>query len=406
MSTEAEAGASALRIPDRFPLLFTCGPLQTATSVKQAMIVDYSSRDDAFVACVAEVRAAMLRVAGVAEPQWACVPMQGPGTMGLEASALTVTQRGGRYLVVNTGKYAERQADMAKHLGFAVATFDVPETQPISVAAFEAFLAANAATPFDTVGFVHHETSTGMINPVAEMFRAVRSHMPQCAVLMDSISSFGGVAVNVDLACDVAVLSSNKVFHSVPGFSCCLVRRSLLAKSKGRSASFTLDLRRQCDGLDRSGQFPFTPPVHAMLAFRQAVREFDATGGVAGRARRYARNARVLRDGMRQLGFRTLLDDGGAAGAALPAHVGNMLVSFVMPTTHPRWNFKAFYNGLKERGFVIYPGKASSADAFRFACFGDITPDDCARLVAATGAVLREMGADLRGPTAGARAKL
>merc|ERR1712000_2513 len=107
-------------------------------------------------------------------------------------------------------------------------------------------------------------TSTGMLNPVEKMFTICRTHAPQATILMDAISSFGGVDVPVDRSCDVMVLSSNKCFHAVPGFSCCLIRRSVLNKCQGRSASFTLDLFRQCKGLDKTGQFPFTPPVHAM----------------------------------------------------------------------------------------------------------------------------------------------
>lgn len=386
-----ESNSYALRLPDRFPLLFTCGPLQTSTSVKQAMVVDYSSRDQRFVDCIDEIRSAMLRVAGVTADKWAAVPMQGPGTMGVEASALTVTPAGGSYLLLNTGKYAERQGDMVKKLGCKLTVFDVDETQPIDVNKFDEFLRQQVASgnKFDTIGFVHHETSTGMLNPIEALFAVCRKHQPGAAVLMDAISSFGGVPCPVDKSCDVMIISSNKCFHSVPGFSVCLVRRSLLDTCKGRSRSFTLDLFRQFAGLQKSGQFPFTPPVSAMLAFRQAVREFDADGGLKGRAQRYATNSRILRAGMRQIGFELLLDD------TLPSF-GPMLVSFKMPTHHPKWDFKKLYAGLKARGFIIYPGKASTAEAFRYACFGDIYPEDCMRMVSATAMVMKnEMGVQL-----------
>jgi 2-aminoethylphosphonate-pyruvate transaminase len=381
-----EANSNAIKMPDRYPILFTCGPLQTSTTVKQAMVVDYGSRDQQFVDCIKEIRTKMLSIAHLTEKEWACVPMQGPGTMGLEASALTVTPRGGKYLLLNTGKYAERQGDMVKHLGYHCTVYDVPETEPIDLVKFEAFLKENGSQ-FNTIGYVHHETSTGMLNPVEKMFKICKTHAPQAAVLMDAISSFGGVDVHVDRTCDVMILSSNKCFHSVPGFSCCLIRRSLLDKCKGNSASFTLDLYRQCKGLDKTGQFPFTPPVHAMLAFRQAVREFEAEGGLPGRLQRYKRNSEILRSGLRSLGFETLLDE-----KKTPENFGMMLVSFKFPKQHPNWNFKKFYNGLRARGFVIYPGKASKSDAFRYACFGDLYPEDCVRIVGATAMVLKEMG--------------
>jgi 2-aminoethylphosphonate-pyruvate transaminase len=146
-----------------------------------------------------------------------------------------------------------------------------------------------------------------------------------------------------------------------------------------------LDLFDQAQNFEKTGQYRFTPPIHVIVAFHQALEEFWAEGGVSGRGGRYADNGKVLIDGMRALGFETLLP------ASLQAPI---IVTFHMPRD-PRFVFQRFYDALKDRGYVIYPGKLTVADSFRIGCIGRLYPSHMRGAVEAVRDVLAEMGVSL-----------
>ena len=196
------------------------------------------------------------------------------------------------------------------------------------------------------------------------------------------MSSFGGLPLDVGRsAIDFLISSANKCIQGVPGFGLVLARRGPLLEAEGRARSLSLDLVAQWKGLESDGQFRFTPPTHALLAFRQALDELDAEGGVAGRTARYAANHEALMSGMTELGFDPYL---------LPEYQSHIITSFRYPA-HPNFDFNNFYARLSERGFVIYPGKVSGADCFRIGTIGHIFPADISNLVAAIRDVLSEM---------------
>ena len=152
-----------------------------------------------------------------------------------------------------------------------------------------------------------------------------------------------------------------------------------------------LDLFDQAEAFARTGQYRFTPPIHVIVALGKAIEEHAAEGGVAGRGKRYRDNARVLIDGMRAMGFRTLLPD------RLQAPI---IVTFHMPTD-PKFVFQRFYDGLKDRGYVIYPGKLTVADSFRMGCIGRLYPEHMKGALAAVREVLDEMQGQQWRPGAG-----
>jgi 2-aminoethylphosphonate-pyruvate transaminase len=116
-----------------------------------------------------------------------------------------------------------------------------------------------------------------------------------------------------------------------------------------------------------------------------------AEGGVAGRGGRYRENARILIGGMRSLGFETLLPD------ALQAPI---IATFRTPS-HPNFVFQRFYDSLKDRGYVIYPGKLTVADSFRIGCIGRLYPNHMRGALHAVRETLAEMGVALApAPTA------
>lgn len=360
-------------------LLFTPGPLTTSATVKQAMLHDLGSRDASFIAAVRRIRAGLLAVGRCDEPTYTAIPMQGSGTFGVEATLGTAIPRGGKLLVLVNGAYGTRMVQMAKILGINVDSMEVDETHRIDPVVVDARLAVDKDSTH--VAVVHCETSTGILNPVHAIGEVVHLHGRQ--YIVDAMSSFGGVPLSIPEAhIDYLVSSANKCIEGVPGFSFVVARREALEASEGNARSLTLDLLSQVKALDATGQFRFTPPTHAMLAFDQALKELEAEGGVAGRAARYASNHRVLLDGMFSLGFRPYLP---------PEYQHHIITSFYTPK-HPAFHFEDFYSRLSERGFVIYPGKVSKADCFRIGTIGRLFPVDMERLLAAIREVLAGMG--------------
>lgn len=371
--------------PAKKPILFTPGPLMTSDAVKEAMMTDYGSRDRRFMDAVKFVREEVLSIAELDPKVWACILQQGAGTMGIEAAISTIFPRkGGKYLLINSGKYSEKQAAIVKRLGFPMAMLKLREGEELQMSALEAVIRENP--DITTVGFVQHETSTGMVYPAEEIASVVRRMLPAAKIIVDGVSAFGGIAFSVDKACDILVTTPNKCLHSVPGISIVLARRSLIAASKGCSRSATLDLAMELTAFDKSGQFAITPPVHVVMAVQEALLEYKREGGLAGRQKTYREKSLLVRKAVKEMGFTLFLDE------TKPSYA-HIVVCVNMPTD-PRWNFKKFYTYLNDRGLVIYPGKASHAETFRFGIIGHTSIEDFERLMQCSKEALKSMGID------------
>jgi 2-aminoethylphosphonate-pyruvate transaminase len=350
--------------------LLTPGPLSTADAVRAAMTVDRGSRDAEFLALTAEVRRGLLAVAG-ANAAYAAVPLQGSGTFAVEAAIGTLVPREGRLLVLVNGAYGRRMVQIARRIGVPVDALEVPETTPIRADAL-------AGRPTH-VAMVHCETTTGIENPLAAVAAACRE--AGAALIVDAMSSFGALPIEAARQGLLAVVASaNKCLEGAPGVSFVVARRDALLAAEGRCHSVALDLHEQLAGFERDGQWRFTPPTHVVAALAEALRRLDAEG-VDGRRDRYRQNLRVLVDGLRARGFRTLL----AEDVQAP-----IIATFLAPT-EGWYGFDAFHAGLRARGFVIYPGKTTAADTFRIGVIGDVTPRDLAALLGAVDAVVAEL---------------
>ena len=323
-------------------LLFTPGPLTTSAGVKAAMNRDLGSRDATFMEAVADVRRRLTALATARKADYTTVIMQGAGTMGVEAMIGTCVPRGRRLLVAVNGAYGRRIVHIARTLGIDVVTVEDPEDRPTDAAAVERALVADAA--ITTLAVVHCETTTGILNPVERLGEVAARHGR--AFLVDAMSSFGAVPLDVaDAHIDALVSSSNKCIEGVPGFSFCVARRPSLVGWRGQARSVALDLHAQWEELERSGQFRFTPPVQVILAFRQALIELDAEGGIPGRMARYRENHATLVEGMRALGFREYL---------APELQGWVITTFRSPVD-PAFRFEEFYARLASRGLSSTP---------------------------------------------------
>jgi 2-aminoethylphosphonate-pyruvate transaminase len=373
------------RSHDRLPaardkLLFTPGPLTTSLSVKQAMLHDAGSWHAEFNAVVAAIRERLLAVAGVSRVGgWEAVLLQGSGTFGVEAVFQTVVPPQGKVAVLANGAYGERMGQMLQHARIDHVLLHNGEDTPCDPSALEDLLAGDSSVTHAAV--VHCETTTGILNPIAPLGRIAKRH--GLVYIVDAMSSFGAIPIDPPgWGIDFLISSANKCIEGVPGFSFVICRRAELLASEGRARSLSLDLLGQLRGFEKNGQFRFTPPTHAILAFDQALRELEIDGGVDGRYARYRRNHETLMSGMQALGFRPFLD---------PAVQAPIITAFHTPRDD-RFSFEVLYRLLSDRGFIIYPGKLTQVSTFRIGNIGRLFPSDLDQLVQAFRGALLEMG--------------
>lgn len=378
------------------PYLLTPGPLTTSYAVKQAMLRDWGSWDGDFRAMTAEMRRRLLALTGDKNDEFDCVPMQGSGTFAVEAMLGSFLPRDSKTLVLVNGAYGQRIAQTLDYLGRAHTVIDKGDYMPprgIEVAA-----ALDADPAITHVIIVHCETSSGILNPVHEISETVYAKGRK--LLIDSMSAFGAISLDVnEIRYEAMVSSANKCIEGVPGFGFIIARKSELEAAKGRSHSLSLDVHAQWAHLIKTGQWRYTPPTHVVAAFLVALRQHEVEGGVAGRGARYANNRDVMVAGMRELGFETLLKD---------RWLSPIIVTFFNPA-HPDFSFDRFYELMKDKGFIIYPGKLTVVDSFRVGCIGRMDEHVMRRVVKAARESLREMGVDTAAPPAAAiaeRAKL
>ena len=380
--------APTLRPPELGePYLLTPGPLTTSYAVKQAMLRDWGSWDDDFRGMTRDLRARLLAMLGPAGAEYDCVPMQGSGSYLVEAMLGSFVPRDGKVLVLANGAYGMRAAQTMKYLGRACTLLDKGDYLPPRGDEVARILADDPAITH--VLAIHCETSSGILNPVAEISAA--TYAAGRSLLIDSMSAFGAIEMKPDeIQYDALVSSANKCIEGTPGFGFILARKSLIEGCAGNSHSLCLDIHAQWATMEKTGQWRFTPPTHVVAAFLEALRAHEAEGGVAGRGARYAANRDALVAGMRALGFETLLAD-----RWLPP----IIVTFFCPAD-PLFEFTRFYALMKARGFIIYPGKLTVVDSFRIGCIGQLDIDVMRQVIDAAKQSLNEMGVASAAPPA------
>jgi 2-aminoethylphosphonate-pyruvate transaminase len=288
----------------------------------------------------------------------------------------------GHLLVLVNGAYGHRLVDLAERRGRRVSALAWPEDQPVDPEALSERLAQDPSVTH--VAVVYCETTSGVLNPLAEVARRVA--VAGRRLLVDAMSAFGALPLTLDeVPFDAVAASANKCLEGVPGLGFVLARREVLAAAGRWSSSLSLDLVEQAARLEKDGQYRFTPPTHVLLALHEALSLYAAEGGVRGRGDRYRANAEALCAGLRARGFRLFL---------APAHQAPIIVTVWAPTD-PAWRFPEVYARLVEAGFAIYPGKLTEGETFRVGCIGQVFPDDIRRFLAALDQVMAERGVRL-----------
>ncbi len=371
------------------PWLLTPGPLTTSFAVKEAMLRDWGSWDDDFRAMTRDMRTRLLAMLGKGAGDFDCIPMQGSGTFSVEAMLASFIPRDGKALVLANGAYGMRVAQTLEYLGRDHVVLDKGDYLPPRGDEVAKILADDPEITHVVV--IHCETSSGILNPVAEISEA--TYAAGRKLLVDSMSAFGAIDLKpADIRYEALVSSANKCIEGVPGFGFIIARKDELEAAKGNSHSLSLDVHAQWAHMNKTGQWRFTPPTHVVAAFLEALRGHEAEGGVAGRGARYTRNRDVMVEGMRDLGFETLLKD---------RWLSPIIVTFFCPDDD-KFDFDRFYHLMKDKGFIIYPGKLTVVDSFRVGCIGQMDEHVMRLVVNAARESLAEMGVKDAAPPAAA----
>ncbi|HEV8018236.1 MAG TPA: 2-aminoethylphosphonate--pyruvate transaminase [Steroidobacteraceae bacterium] len=361
------------------PYLLTPGPLTTSLRTKQSMLHDWGSWDVDFNNITGRIRERLLQIAhgsGTHE----CVPMQGSGTFSVEAALGTLVPRTGHVLVPQNGAYCQRIARQCRVLGRKLTTIDYAENTQVSPADIERALSSDPSITH--LALVHCETSTGILNPLREIAQVVARHGR--GLIVDAMSTFGALDIDArSTPFDAVVAASGKCLEGPPGMGFVIVRRTVLERCEGNSHSLALDLYDQWVYMQKTTQWRYTPPTHVVAAFDCAIAQYLEEGGLAARHARYTDNCRTLVEGMAKLGLRSFLP------AAIQAPI---IVTFFAPDS-PHYAFQSFYNAVKARGYILYPGKLTAVETFRVGCMGQLGERGIGGAVEAVGEVLAEMRA-------------
>ena len=358
-------------------VLLNPGPANTTPTVRAALVMpDLCHREPECFEMMRRCRERLVRLAG-ADASWTAVLIAGSGTAAVEAALASVVPRDRALLVVDNGVYGDRMLRMARAHAIPSHALSYDTVTPVAPADVDRMLEAHPE--LSHVALVHHETTTGLLNPVVEVARVAARHGR--SVIVDAMSSLFGEPLGVTSdGIDFVVASANKCLQGLPGVAFVLARRSAVEALQGRPPrSVYLDLYGHYASQEQDNT-PFTPAVQVLHAMEQALIELE-TEGVGRRLARYAENARVLRAGMGALGFEILVPPGVRS---------NILTTFRLP---PDVSYDALHDAMKRQGYIIYAGQgAIRSHAFRVANMGTLTPVAMQAVVGAFAASLAELG--------------
>jgi len=361
-------------------ILLNPGPATTTLSVKQAQVVpDICPREKEFGALMARIRQQLVEVLHGGD-EYVAVMFGGSGTAAVEACLSSVVAHDKKILIVDNGAYGRRMVEIAQTYQIEVVPYSIPWGDYPSLSVIEALLRQHQGQ-ISHLAIVHHETTTGMLNPIEAC--ADLAHQYDVQIIVDGMSSFAGMPINIQqLGLDYFISSSNKCIQGMAGVSFVICKRTSLEQSAHiRPRSYYLNLLAQHQYFEKSQQFRFTPPVQLLYALDQALMEyFQETG--AGRYRRLRESYDTLIAELRRLGFRLLL----------PPEQHSKLLTAVIEPRHPNYSYEAMHDYLIERGFTIYPGKGASEETFRLANIGQIDKHDIYAFIEALSQYLTDAG--------------
>jgi len=320
-------------------VLLTPGPATTTDSVKYAQVVpDICPREKEFEKIIRQIRADLVKIAK-GDENYTSVLFAGSGTAVMDACVNSVVPPDKKIVIVNNGAYGQRMAEIARayQIPCVELLFEwgkMPDLQQIKQT-------LNEDKNIACIAIVHHETTTGMLNPVKEIGKIAKEN--NCIFVVDTISSFAGIPIDIKgYRIDFMFSTSNKCIQGMPGLAFVVCAKDQLAKTKSYPPrSFYLNLYQQYEYFEKKGQMRFTPPVQAIYALKQAIKEYFEEGE-ENRYRRYTQNWRTLREGLQEIGFEFLLREGNES---------HLLTTILEPEDR-NYSFDKMHDLLYDKGFT------------------------------------------------------
>ena len=341
-------------------VLLNPGPATTTDTVKLAQVVpDICPREKEFAGLMKGLRSDLCKVAHAPEPEYTAVLFCGSGTINIDICINSLVPKGKKILVVNNGAYNSRAVEVCQmyhipHIDLKSSCFEQPDLNHV-----EQTLKNNPNIA--VVYCCHHETGTGVLNPIREL--GALAHKYGAIFISDTTSSLGMIPLDVVKDnVDFCMASAQKGLMAMSGLSFIIGKRDIIKASKNYpTRSYYCNLYMQYEYFEKTGEMHFTPPVQTIYAAIQALKEYFEEGEEA----KFARHRRVyeaIRNGVKELGLETVLD---------PKIESGLVVSVKYPDD-PNWSFEKVHDFCYQRGFTIYPGKISTTNTFRLCALGSI----------------------------------
>ncbi|WP_424103437.1 2-aminoethylphosphonate aminotransferase [Moorena producens] len=359
-------------------ILLNPGPVTLSDRVRRALLQpDLCHREPEFAELALDIKARLAKVYPSAAEDYDAILLTGSGTCAVEAMLSTLVPQDGKALVVTNGVYGERMAAMIKAHGKSLEVVTAPWHEPMNLKEVETCLTQDSAITH--VIAVHHETTTGRLNDVAQLGQLCQGY--NVALLLDSVSSFGAEAIEfAPWNLEACAATANKCLHGVPGLSFVLVKRSIFEARPSAAGSVYLDLYPYQQDQAR-GYSPFTQAVQVAYGLQEALKEMEDMGGQTARHSSYTQRAQQILQSLQNLEIKPLLD---------VEDYSCVLTSFKLP---PGYSYEQIHDTLKESGFVIYAGQGGLKNQiFRIANMGDIQPSDLDRLLDCFHALFKHSG--------------
>ena len=348
-------------------ILLNPGPVNLSDRVRKALLnPDLCHREVEFSQLQTRIRQQLLQVYNLPPEEWAAVLMTGSGTAAIEAMVTSLVPREGKLLVIENGVYGERISKIAEIHRIEYLTFRHQWGDEIKLQELRQLLAQHP--DISHLAVVHHETTTGRLNDLAQLAIICREH--QIKLLVDGVSSFGAEELNFDAwGITACAGTANKCLHSIPGTAFVIVRRDALPTIDNIPRTLYLDLTSYCQEQDLGGT-PFTQSVQSFYALAEALEEFTEAGGWQARHQYYRQLANLVRYGFLAMGIKPLLPRRSSSVVLNAYYLPEDII------------YEEFHDQLKAQGYVVYAGQGNLAcSIFRVSTMGAITYADMERFL-------------------------
>lgn len=345
-------------------VLLNPGPATTTDTVKMAQVVpDICPREKEFAGMMKSLRADLLKVAHAPKDKYTSVLFCGSGTINIDICLNSLLPEGKKVLVVNNGAYSSRAVEVCQYYGLPYIDLKSSVFEQPDLKAVENTLAENS--DIAVVYTTHHETGTGVLNPIREI--GAMAHKHGVIFVVDTTSSLGMIPFDIEKDnVDFCMASAQKGLMAMTGLSFIIGNENEIRKSKDYpKRSYYCNLYMQYDFFERTGEMHFTPPVQTIYATMQALKEYFEVG----EKEKFARHKRVIEaihSGLEEMGLREVIRRDIQSG----------LVASVVYPDDENWDFEKVHDYCYERGFTIYPGKISTTNTFRLCALGTIDAPD------------------------------